>query len=132
MNSLMIPFALLTGVVLGGVALSLFALYRAKVMVQAVAQRGANEQKRSAQECKELQSAVESIGAQLLEFRREPAPEAPIPAQPKPGLNLSTRSQALRMHRRGDEPELIAAALDVPRQEIELLVKVHQIVMSTV
>jgi hypothetical protein len=36
------------------------------------------------------------------------------------------------MHRRGDPPEQIAAALDVPYQEIELLLKVHRIVLSSI
>lgn len=132
MNSLMIPFAVLFGLVLGGVALSLFALYRAKAMVCAVEQRAAAERQQSLDECKELHRALENIGAQLLELRRAPAPEAAMPALPKASLNLSKRSQALRMHRHGDTPETIAAALDVPRQEIDLLAKVHQIVMSTV
>jgi hypothetical protein len=36
------------------------------------------------------------------------------------------------MHRRGDNPEQIAAALGVPQQEIDLLLKVHQILVSNV
>jgi hypothetical protein len=50
------------------------------------------------------------------------------PALPRPGLNLSTRSQALRMHRRGNPPERIAAALQVPLQEVDLLLKVQRII----
>jgi hypothetical protein len=45
-------------------------------------------------------------------------------------LNLSRRSQALRLARRGDSPERIAAELGVPRQEVELLLKVHRIVLA--
>jgi hypothetical protein len=48
------------------------------------------------------------------------------------GMNLTKRAQALRMHRRGDPPEQIAALLDVPYQEVDLLVKVHRIVMSSI
>jgi hypothetical protein len=47
-------------------------------------------------------------------------------------MNLNRRSQALRLHRQGERPEQIASTLEVPRQEIELLIKVHQIVMSNV
>jgi hypothetical protein len=36
------------------------------------------------------------------------------------------------LHRQGERPEQIASTLEVPRQEIELLIKVHQIVMSNV
>ena len=60
------------------------------------------------------------------------SPVAPPPGLPKPGLNLSKRSHALRMHRHGEGAEQIAAALDLPRQEVELLLKVHRIVMSSV
>lgn len=45
-------------------------------------------------------------------------------------MNLTRRSQALRLHRKGDSSERIAAALEVPRQEIDLLIKVHEIVLN--
>ncbi len=54
---------------------------------------------------------------------------APPPTQS--GLNLNKRSQALQMHRRGDPPERIAAALSVPRNEVELLLRVHAIMISS-
>lgn len=44
-----------------------------------------------------------------------------------PAFNLSRRTQALRLFRRGEAPEQIAAALRAPRQEIDLLLKVHRI-----
>jgi hypothetical protein len=40
------------------------------------------------------------------------------------GINLSKRVQALRMHRRGESVATIAAALQTPRGEIDLLLKV--------
>jgi hypothetical protein len=43
-------------------------------------------------------------------------------------LNLTKRTQALRMLRRGEPVESIASALRVPRNEIELLLKVQQLV----
>jgi hypothetical protein len=51
---------------------------------------------------------------------------------PKAGFNLSKRSQALRMHRRGEAPGHIASTLELPRQEVELLLKVHRIVIQNV
>lgn len=58
---------------------------------------------------------------------------APVAAgDPRRGLNLSKRSHALRMHRRGESVEQIAATLGVTRQEIELLLKVHQIVVAAI
>jgi hypothetical protein len=35
------------------------------------------------------------------------------------------------MHRKGDAPDRIAAALGVPLQEVDLLIKVHRIVLDS-
>ncbi len=49
---------------------------------------------------------------------------------PKPaGLNGTTRSKVLKMHRLGQPPDRIADTLKVPKGEVDLLVKVHRIVM---
>ncbi len=42
-------------------------------------------------------------------------------------VNLSKRSQVIRLSRRGEPPETIAATLNLPRREVELLLKVHSI-----
>jgi len=49
------------------------------------------------------------------------------PAPPRSGLNLNKRSQALQMVRRGETPQAISAVLSIPQNEVELLVKVHQV-----
>ena len=84
----------------------------------------------------ECVTAVESLRAALLELCQdvdalEEAGSAPPPAA-RHGLNLSTRSQALRLHRRGTSPEQIAAELAVPPAEVRLLLKVHEIVIANV
>jgi hypothetical protein len=43
-------------------------------------------------------------------------------------MNLNKRIQAVRMHRRGDRPDQIAAALSLPKNEVALLLKVHEVV----
>ncbi len=54
-----------------------------------------------------------------------------VPPQPaRSGLNLSKRTQVLRMHRAGQDQAGIAAALALPRAEVELLLKVHQIAVG--
>jgi hypothetical protein len=45
-------------------------------------------------------------------------------------MNLTRRSHALRLHRKGSSPEHIAATVEVPRQEVDLLLKVHEIVLN--
>lgn len=51
--------------------------------------------------------------------------------QPGKSINLNgtVRSKVLKMHRLGQQTERIADTLRVPRGEVDLLVKVHQIVM---
>ena len=44
-------------------------------------------------------------------------------------VNNTLRSKVLKMHRLGQSPDRIAGALRVPKGEVDLLVKVHKIVM---
>jgi hypothetical protein len=43
------------------------------------------------------------------------------------GINFSRRTRVLRMHRRGDRPDQIAAALNVPVNEVKLLLKLQHL-----
>ena len=52
------------------------------------------------------------------------------PPATRSGFNLSKRSQAIRMSRRGETPSQIAAALELPQGEVDLLLKVHRLVVS--
>jgi hypothetical protein len=47
------------------------------------------------------------------------------PTAPKSGFNLNKRSQVIRMSRRGEQAEKIAASLNLPQREVELLLKVY-------
>jgi len=47
------------------------------------------------------------------------------------GLNSTLRGKVLKMHRLGQPAERISEVLRVPRGEVDLLVKVHAIVMRT-
>lgn len=48
--------------------------------------------------------------------------------QIRSGMNLNKRTQALRQHRQGQPSIDIAKTLDMPKAEVDLLVKVHRIV----
>lgn len=74
-------------------------------------------------EIRRLAETVESLSARVEEIAS--LAEAGVPPPAAGGLNISTRTRALRMHRRGDPPERIAAALSLPQQEVELLLKVE-------
>jgi hypothetical protein len=130
MNSVILP-AILCGLVLASVAASFFALFRSKAMIRAANDRVNDAQTQFEAGIHAVQQAVEGLAAQVLDVQQQP--RVTIAAGlPKPGLNLSKRSQALRMHRRGDPTDQIAAALEIPLQEVELLIKVHRIVLASV
>ncbi|MGH7489225.1 MAG: hypothetical protein ACREMY_27020, partial [bacterium] len=83
-----------------------------------------------------LETALHSLGLQLEQARnalKEAEEEIALsaaPAGPVSGMNFTTRSQALRMLRRGQGPEHVAAALHIARGEVALLCKVHNILME--
>jgi hypothetical protein len=76
---------------------------------------------------------IEEMVVRLTEAERIPEPSAEqaalafVPAPLRAGLNLNKRVHAMRMLRRGEDISFITAALGVPRQEIELLVRVQTI-----
>jgi hypothetical protein len=93
-------------------------------------------ERRSNQRYQELESLTESfrtatreITARLQETE-ERAGVLVAPAPPKSGLNLSKRSQVLRMSRHGHAPDKIASVLALPQNEVDLLLKVHRIMLS--
>lgn len=82
-------------------------------------------------------AAVELLRAAMTRMENEFAAardDSPQYVPPSPALssglsmNLSKRTQALRMHRRGETLEQIASILGIPRREVELLVKVQNAV----
>jgi hypothetical protein len=131
MNSLLLPLSILCGLILCSTAVSLFAVYRAHCLLREMNARTGDRQSKEDAGLQALRDTVEALAAQIHDLQKHPF-VAPLPGLPKPGLNLNKRSQALRMHRRGEGPEQIAAALELPRQEVDLLLKVHRIVLSSV
>lgn len=57
-----------------------------------------------------------------------PAEASTVPV--RPGMNLSRRSQPLRLARRGEPPEQIASRLGLATGEVRLLLKIHGILMQ--
>ncbi|HXA68206.1 MAG TPA: hypothetical protein VNV82_23790 [Bryobacteraceae bacterium] len=76
----------------------------------------------------DLSPAVGELKKKIEEL--EPAaPGIEIPTGKPASLNGTVRSKVLKMHRLGQPVERIADSLRVPKGEVDLLVKVHQIVM---
>ena len=122
------PLALLCGISLASAAISLLAL--GCVRYSSGAGRQARADTRQIHETvDQLQRSLLALAGEMRDLQQGSVP-APADGVFRSGLNLNRRSQALRMHRRGDPPEQIAASLGVSRQEVDLLLKVHRIVMS--
>lgn len=81
----------------------------------------------------EFRSSVLRLHKELeqaqLEAKAGPEGVAGEPAQTH-SVNINKRSLALRMHRRGEPVDQIAATLNIPRNEVELLLKVHKTVLE--
>lgn len=72
-----------------------------------------------------LAAQVHEMESALGQMRQSVTDIQERPGAVSPGLNLTRRTQALRMHRRGESVQTIAAALSAPRNEIELLLKLQ-------
>lgn len=131
MNILILPLSILCGLVLCGTAVSVFVGYRAHRLLGEVDARAQNTKSQSTEDLQPLRASVEALSTQVRELQSHPHEALPA-GVPKAGFNLCKRSQALRMHRRGESPGQIAASLDLRGQEVELLLKVHGIVMQNV
>jgi len=79
-----------------------------------------------------LSHALDAMG-HLRAQVEEAALQSPPPTQALgPAINLNKRGQVLRMSRRGENTETIAGALGVPRNEVDLLLKVHRLALENV
>lgn len=90
--------------------------------------------KRLVQDRKETVSAVELLRSTMKRLETEVAEgrkeigQLPVLSATQPSrtsINISKRTQALRLHQRGEPLERIAAVLGIPRSELELLVKLQ-------
>jgi DNA-binding NarL/FixJ family response regulator len=121
--------ALVTALAMAALGVSLYALYGAQKLCHAahITMKTVREECAAAIEAAQTQYTV--IAADLESAKLQPVVEI-LPGTPKPSMNVTRRSHALRLHRKGNSSEQIAVALEVPRQEVELLLKVHEIVLN--
>jgi hypothetical protein len=121
--------AALQGLLAAGLGACVYLFVLAKRDERATGKRLVKRQETAQAELEKLRAEIEQIRGRV----RETEENAGLLVAPPPamsGLNLGKRSQAIRMSRRGAQPAQIAAELLVPRREIELLLKVHQIVLG--
>ena len=108
--------------VTGSCLLYVFVLH---VKMRALAHRGRNERESLESRLAEIAKALERIESHKARAER------PSPASGQ-ALNLNKRGQVLRMRRRGESTETIAGALGIPRNEVDLLLKVHRMAIEHV
>ena len=77
----------------------------------------------------ELKIRLQELSGRLREGEERAALALPS-VTVKSSLNLNWRTQAIRMSRLGEPAENIAASLSMPRQEVELLLKVYCLVLN--
>lgn len=71
----------------------------------------------------DFQNRLDQLNDRLRQVEEQPRSAA---ALSRPGLNLNNRAQALRMLRRGANAETVALSLNLPRPEIELLIRIQE------
>jgi len=111
-------------------ALILFATLGAAITLKCEI-RAALAQAAEAREA--ARSSAEGLTKELQGIRVEmkEADANSVPPAPGESMDLTKRSRALRMHHRGEEIPTIAAALKSPQNEIDLLLKIDQLLNST-
>jgi len=128
---LSVALAVFCALALAGAALSVLTFWYAKSSAGAALRRVAALEEEVQAELREARAQVDMLATEVRDIEVPPAIAA-VPAMPRPGLNLTKRAQVLRMHRHGEEPQGIATALELPLAEVELLLKVHRIIISNI
>ena len=96
--------------------------------------RTGNQEKTLETETARLSAEITELKGQILELEQadnslSSATASGSVAVTGNSVNNTLRSKVLKMHRLGQSPDRIAGALRVPKGEVDLLVKVHKIVM---
>jgi hypothetical protein len=133
-----LPFAVLSCVALAAAVFSAVALFVARRQHAAALEREAADWARREATWQtalaNISQRVEDLATEWQAFQQQAPARGAVSgaARSRTGLNLTKRAQALRMHRRGDPPDQIAALLELPLQEVDLLLKVHSIILSNI
>lgn len=114
------------GVLAVGLVLSLYLFISVKMENAQLRKKLDAQQLQSQDLFGEFRKTLSNLAQSLQEHEQDEAQELPMRTVQGVSINLTKRSQALRMYRRGDSPEHISSALQMPRNEVELLLKVQK------
>ncbi len=121
--------------VVANLALVLGILFGVNQRVRDLRFRAAKHEKGLQAEISRLSGEIIEMKSQILDLEQtgqslaSAAAASGPAAAPGNSVNNTLRSKVLKMHRLGQSPDRIAGALRVPKGEVDLLVKVHKIVM---
>jgi hypothetical protein len=121
--------------VIANLALVLVILLGVNQRVAQLRARAGKQDKTLHTETARLAAEIAELKGQILELEQTSTSIASSTPASGPAtatgnsVNNTLRSKVLKMHRLGQSPDRIAGALRVPKGEVDLLVKVHKIVM---
>ena len=114
-----------------GLALCLYLFSTLKIEAARLDRRSQDKWTALSEAVSALRTELGRVREEMCEIQEHSGMLVP-PAPTASGFNLNKRGQVLQMHRRGQAPEQIATTLGLPRTEVDLLLKVHQIVLEQV
>jgi hypothetical protein len=120
--------------VAANLALVLGILLGVNQRVRALGDRAFKQEKAVLKETARLHAEIVDLKGQVAALEQTgksvPSGSGPISSTPTgSNVNHTLRSKVLKMHRLGQSADRIAGSLGVPKGEVDLLVKVHKIVM---
>lgn len=113
--------ALAYAIVAGGAVVGLCVLLSLRIEVRKLRSRLVNQN---------VNAQLEEMRTRLEEAEKH-AGMLVAPPTLRSGLNLNKRSQVIRMSRRGERVDNIAASLKLPRRHVDLLLKIHGMVLKS-
>ena len=122
----------LTMMIVGATSLAavLALFWHEKRETAALGRRVRQDRKETVMAVELIRVAMNRLEADVAASRRdvEQLPAMAAAASVGNSMNVSKRTQALRMHRRGEPLDKIARVLGIPHREVELLVKLQDVV----
>jgi len=107
----------------------LYLFISVKAEIQALRRRWRRHEDATNFSFAEVRAALTDVRTAMTELEQRAQTPAPVPALPSGSINMTKRSQVLRMAKRGERAEQIAATLRVPQNEVDLLLKVQRAVL---
>lgn len=112
-----------------GAVLGLYLFATLKIENRRRETRAAQKEQQLAAVMQELQGAIEALRFDLRTVEDQTG-MLTAPRPPRSGMNIGSRTRAVKMQRHGQTAAQIATELRLPLKEVELLLKVHQIVVK--